>query len=166
MALLWTESKSSTSFLYQVPDTWMQHPREDRGAESPSPPCWSHCFGWSPGHGCHSGLWVHISSPCLSLLSTNTPKSSSSGCFQSVLSWPYSLLGISPIQVQHLALGSIVVHEICMGLPLKCIKVPLDDISALQCVNCATELGADNRLAEGLLHPTLHVTKDVKKYWL
>lgn len=142
----------------------MQHSRGDRGdrEESSSPPYWLCCFGFSPGHRCCSRLWVYISNSCLSLLSANTPKSSSSGYFQSILRQPYGLLRIPPILVQHLALGPIAVNEVSMGPPLKCIKDPLDDIPSLQCVNCTTELGADNRLAEGLLNPTLYVTMSTK----
>ncbi|KAK4825950.1 hypothetical protein QYF61_003468 [Mycteria americana] len=41
------------------------------------------------------------------------------------------ILGISQTQVQDLALGLVEVHEVCMGLLLKPVKVPLDGIPSL-----------------------------------
>ena len=51
-----------------------------------------------------------------------------------------------------------------MGPPLKPVKVPLDGIPSLQCVNRTTQLGVIDKLAEGALNPTVHVAdKEVKQ---
>ena len=44
-------------------------------------------------------------------------------------------LGIAPNQMQDLALGFVELHEVCTGPPLEPVKVPLDGIASLQCVN-------------------------------
>ncbi|GAB0192024.1 ras GTPase-activating protein 1-like [Grus japonensis] len=49
------------------------------------------------------------------------------------------------------------------GPPVKPVKVPLDGIPSLQCVDHTTQLGVA-KLAEGALDPTIHVTnKDLKQ---
>jgi len=74
------------------------------------------------------------------------------------------VLGIVPIYVQDLALGLGEPHEVCMGPPLKPVKVPLDGIPSLQCVDHTTWLGVVGILAESALNPTVRVAdKDVKQ---
>ncbi|NWX21281.1 ARMC4 protein, partial [Aegotheles bennettii] len=77
---------------------------------------------------------------------------------------PVLVHGIAPIHVQDLALGLVELHVVCMGPPLKPVKVPLDDIPSLQCVDCTTQLGVVGKLAKGAPDPTIPVTnKDVKE---
>lgn len=59
-----------------------------------------------------------------------------------------------PTHVQHLAIGVVDLHEIHMGPPLKPIKVPLDDIPALQCGSYSTQLDIICILAAGAVDPT------------
>ncbi|KAK4822002.1 hypothetical protein QYF61_006616 [Mycteria americana] len=79
---------------------------------------------------------------------------------------PVFVLGIAPAHVQDLALGLVELHELCMGPPLKPVKVPLDGIPSLQCVNRTTQLGVISKLAEGALNPTVHVTDKCVKQCL
>jgi len=90
------------------------------------------------------------------------PSPSRQGCYQSILCQPVFVLGIALTHVQDLALGLIEVHEVRTGPP---VKVPLDSIPPLQCVDCTTQLGVIGKLAEGALNATDHVTdKDVKQH--
>jgi len=98
----------------------------------------------------------------LSVSLANTPKSFSSGLLSIQ---PVLVLGIAPICVQDLALGFVVLQEFHMGLPLKPVKVLLDGIPSLQCVDCTTQLGVVSKVAEGALNPTVLVaSKDVKHH--
>ena len=68
--------------------------------------------------------------------------------------------------MQDLALGPVELHEVGRGSPLKLVQVPLNSIPSLYCVNCTTQLCVVCKLAEGALHPTIHVTyKNVKLHW-
>jgi len=79
---------------------------------------------------------------------------------------PLFVLGIAPTRVQDLAFGLVELHEICTGSPLKPVKIPVEGIAFLQCVDHNTRLGVVGKLAEGALNPTVHVThKDVKQHW-
>ncbi|KAJ7419046.1 hypothetical protein WISP_56501 [Willisornis vidua] len=67
-------------------------------------------------------------------------------------------------KVQDLALGLVELHEVCMGPPPKPVKVPLDGIPSLHCVNCTTQFGVIGKPAEGALHPATNVAnKDLKQ---
>ncbi|PKU30953.1 rna-directed dna polymerase from mobile element jockey-like [Limosa lapponica baueri] len=69
-------------------------------------------------------------------------------------------------QVQDLALGLVELHEVCTSPPLEPVQVPLDGIPSLQCVNRTTQIGVFDKLAEGALYPTVHVSnKDVEQHW-
>ncbi|KAK4825708.1 hypothetical protein QYF61_002067 [Mycteria americana] len=77
---------------------------------------------------------------------------------------PVFVLGIALTHVQDLALGLVELHEVCTGPPLKPVKVSLDSIPSLQCVDHTTQLGVVGKLAEVAINPTVHVTdKDVKQ---
>uniref|UniRef100_A0A8B9EXI7 Adenylate kinase 4 n=1 Tax=Amazona collaria TaxID=241587 RepID=A0A8B9EXI7_9PSIT len=55
-------------------------------------------------------------------------------------------------------------HQVGISPPHKRVKVPLDGIPSLQCINRTTQLGVIGKLAEGALNPTVHVThKDVEQ---
>ena len=56
------------------------------------------------------------------------------------------------------ALRLVELHAVHEGPPLKPVKVPLNGIPSLQCVNHTTQLGVIGKLAEGALSPTVHVT--------
>ena len=74
------------------------------------------------------------------------------------------VLGIALTHMQDLALGPVELHEVCMGPPLKPVKVPLDGIPSLQCVDCTTQLPVVGKFGEGALDPTVSVAnKDVKQ---
>lgn len=62
------------------------------------------------------------------------------------------------------ALGLAELHEVCMSPPLQPVTVPLDGITSLQCANHTTEHGADSKLDECALYPTV-TDKDVKQHW-
>uniref|UniRef100_A0A8B9FQJ3 Inositol hexakisphosphate and diphosphoinositol-pentakisphosphate kinase n=1 Tax=Amazona collaria TaxID=241587 RepID=A0A8B9FQJ3_9PSIT len=49
-------------------------------------------------------------------------------------------------------------HQVGISPPHKRVKVPLDGIPSLQCINRTTQLGLIGKLAEGALNPTVHVT--------
>ena len=59
---------------------------------------------------------------------------------------PVFILGIALTHVEDL--GLVELHEVHMGLLLEPVKVPLNGIPALKCINCITELGATCKLAE------------------
>lgn len=50
------------------------------------------------------------------------------------------------------------IEWVYMCPPLKLVKVPVDGNPSLHCVDCFTQLGVINKLAEDMLNPTLHVT--------
>lgn len=73
------------------------------------------------------------------------------------------MLGIALTKVYDLALGLIEFCEVCMGLPLKVGKFPLDGIASLQHADCTMQLGDFRKLAKCVLCPVVHVTdKDNK----
>jgi len=76
------------------------------------------------------------------------------------------VLGIALTHVQDLALSHVELHEVHTGPPLQPVKVPLDAILSLHCVDSTTQIGVVSKLAEGALNPTVHVAnKDVKQCW-
>ncbi|KAK4827673.1 hypothetical protein QYF61_020484 [Mycteria americana] len=75
---------------------------------------------------------------------------------------PVFVLGVALTHVQDLALGLVEPHEVRMGPPLKPVKVPLDGIPSLQCVDHTTQLGVVSKVAEGALDPTVHVADKEK----
>ena len=78
---------------------------------------------------------------------------------------PVFALELTLNDVQNIALSLVELHEVRMGSPLKPVRVALDSIPSLQCVNCTTKLGVIRKLTEGALNPTVHVPdKDVKQY--
>jgi len=78
---------------------------------------------------------------------------------------PVFVFGIAPTQVQDLALALVELHEVHTGAPLQPVKVPLNGIPSLQCVNHTTQLGAVGKIAEDALSPTVHVAdKDIKQH--
>ena len=101
--------------------------------------------------GCEHTLLGHVE-----LLINQHPKSFSWGSFSTQ---PVFVLGIALIYVPDLALGLVELHEVCMGPPLKPVKVSLDGIPSLQHVDRTTQLGVVGKLAEGALNPTMSLTK-------
>ncbi|KAK4830748.1 hypothetical protein QYF61_013198 [Mycteria americana] len=107
--------------------------------------------------GCRHTLTAHVE-----LLINQHPKAA----LNPFSTQPVFVLGIAPTRVQDLALGLVEFHEVCMGPPLKPVKVPLDGIPSLQCVDHIAQLGVIGKLADSALNPTLHVAnKDVKQRW-
>ncbi|KAJ7419258.1 microtubule associated tumor suppressor candidate 2 [Pitangus sulphuratus] len=79
---------------------------------------------------------------------------------------PVLIPGAAPIQVQHLALGLIEPHDFLMDPLLKPVKVPLDGIPSLRCINCITQLGVTCKLVEDAPDPPDRViSEDVKQFW-
>ena len=66
--------------------------------------------------------------------------------------------------MQDHALGLAEPHEVHVGPPLKPVKVPLDGIPSLKCVNCTTQCGVICKLAEGAVDPTV-IDKDFKSFF-
>ena len=62
----------------------------------------------------------------------------------------------------HLAVGPVELHEVYVGPLLELVQVPLDGIPSLKCVNCTTQLGVVDKLAEGALNPTMSLMKILK----
>jgi len=58
-------------------------------------------------------------------------------------------------QVQDLAHGLVEPYEFHTGPLLELVRVPLDSILSLRCVNYTTQLGVICRFAEGALDPTV-----------
>jgi len=48
-------------------------------------------------------------------------------------------------------------HKVCTGQTLKLVKVPLDDMPSLQCVEGIIQLGVVHKPVEGALNPTVYV---------
>ena len=75
------------------------------------------------------------------------------------------VVGVASTQVQDLAFRFVEPHEVHLGPLLKPVKVPLDSISSLWCVNGTPQFGVISKLAEGALDPTVSVTdEDLKEY--
>jgi len=79
VALLWTRSKSSMSFLYWGSQAWMQCSRwglvrAEGGQSSPSP-CWSPLFCCIPGYCWPSRLREHTAGPACPAFSPSEPPS-------------------------------------------------------------------------------------------
>ncbi|KAK4829273.1 hypothetical protein QYF61_002665 [Mycteria americana] len=74
-----------------------------------------------------------------------------------------SVKGFTEVEVQDLALGLIELHEVGMGPLLKPVKVPLDGIPSLKCINCTTHLGVICKPAESALNPTVYVVDEEAK---
>jgi len=81
----------------------------------------------------------------------------------SLITQPELMVEIALAQMQDLALDLVELHEICMGLPLKPVKVPLDCIHSFLCINCATQLGVLGKLFESALNTTVHVNNKAVK---
>lgn len=102
------------------------------GGESPPSTCLLHSFCCSPGSlGCECSLLAQVE-----LFIHETPKPLSQSEFISTL----------PTWMQCLAFGPVELHKILMGLLLKYVQVPLDDISFFYCVNYAAQLRLTCRL--------------------
>ncbi|KAK4822199.1 hypothetical protein QYF61_011840 [Mycteria americana] len=143
MALLWTSSNSSMSFLCWGLQSWTQY-------SSPG-------YGWPSGTlPAHIQLFIHQYSQVL--LSRAAPN-----LFipQSIL-----ILGVALTQVQDFALGLVEPHEVHMGPLIKLVQVSLDGILYLRHVNHTTQLGVTCKLAEGALHPTVYVIdENIEQHW-
>ncbi|KAK4821027.1 hypothetical protein QYF61_012113 [Mycteria americana] len=137
MALLWTCSNRSMSFLCWGPQSWTQYC-------SPEDVGFLGCKHTLPGH--------------VELLINQHPQVLLRAALNPFSAQPVFVLGIALTHVQDFALGLAELHEFLMGPPLKPVKVPLDGIPSLQCVDCTTQLGVIGKLAEGALNPTVHVT--------
>lgn len=75
------------------------------------------------------------------------------------------VLEIASIQVQHLVLVLLELHEFLTDPPLKSVQVPLDGIISLQCVDCTTQLGVFSKFDECVLDPTGDIAdKDDKQF--
>ena len=93
-------------------------------------------------------------------MSSSSFTSTLNSFFAGLLSIHSSVLGIPLTQVQNLVLGLLELHEIHTGPTFEPAKDYLDIIRALQHVN------STQKLAEGALNTTVHVTsRDVKQYW-
>ncbi|RMC19334.1 hypothetical protein DUI87_03943 [Hirundo rustica rustica] len=68
-------------------------------------------------------------------------------------------------QVQDPLLVLAELQEVYTDPPLKPVKVPLNGIPTLQCVNCPTQLNAVSTAAVGALDAAVITDKDVKKHW-
>ncbi|KAK4831706.1 hypothetical protein QYF61_018758 [Mycteria americana] len=73
------------------------------------------------------------------------------------------ILEIALTEVQDLALGLVELHEVHMGPLLKPVKVPLDGIPSLKCINCTTQIGVICKFAGSALDLTAYVIgEDIK----
>ena len=74
-------------------------------------------------------------------------------------------MGIASTQVQDLAFGFVEPHEVLLSQLLKTVKVSLNGIPSLWCVDFTTQLGVIHKFAEGALNPTVDVTdENIKEY--
>jgi len=60
-------------------------------------------------------------------------------------------------------LGLVEPRSVQVGMLFKLVQVPLDGISSFNCVNCTTQLGVINKLAESALDPIIYVTDKMLK---
>lgn len=82
-----------------------------------------------------------------------------------VCSMSVFVLEIASTQVQHLALGSLELHEFSTDPPLKPVHVPLDGSTSLQHVDCPTQPGLFSIFDESAFDPTVSVAdKDDKQF--
>jgi len=108
--------------------------------------------------GCECTLQGHVD-----LLVNQQPQDLLRAALNPFSAQPAFVLGIAPTHVQDLACVFVELLELCTGPSLKPVKVALDGIPSLQCVDCTTQLGVVGKFAEGVLNSTLHVAdKDVK----
>ena len=90
VALLWTHSNISMSFLSWGPQGWTQtqsgvSQEQSREREPPRLTCWPCFFWWSPGYGCLSRVQVHIARSCWASRQPVCSSPSPQGCSQSIL---------------------------------------------------------------------------------
>ncbi|KAK4806804.1 hypothetical protein QYF61_005600 [Mycteria americana] len=135
MALLWTRSNRSMSFLCWRPQSWMQYS--------------------SPRHDWLSGLQVHIASSCSIFHPPVYPQVLlCRAALNPFISQSVLIVMVALTQVQDLALGLVELHEVHMGPLLKPVKG----------INCITQLGVICKLAEDALNPTVYVIDEDIKY--
>jgi len=73
--------------------------------------------------------------------------------------------GVALTRVQHIALGLVDPSWVYLDPTFKLVKVPLDGIPSICCINCTTQLGVVFKFAEGALDPIIYVIdKDIKGY--
>jgi len=86
------------------------------------------------------------------------------GALKPLSAQPVLVFGIALTHMQDLALGLVELHAVHAGPPLLPVKILLNGIPSLQRVNHTTQLGVVDKLAEGALSPTVHVTdKDTEQ---
>ena len=136
-------------------------PEQSRGAEPPPSPC-AHAAG-DAAQGTVGLLHCECILPgCVELLVNKHPQVLLLRAALNPFSTrPVFVHGIAPAHVKDL----VELHEVCMSLPLKPVKVPLVGIPSFQHVDHTTQLGITSKLPEGALNPTVHVAIDVKHHW-
>lgn len=86
-------------------------------------------------------------------------------CYAALSEFPQSvlMLGITPNQVQHLALGIVKLKEVLMSQLLKFVQVAQDSIPSFCWVKCTAWLHVICKLAEGPFDLTLVIDEDIKE---
>ncbi|KAK4811117.1 hypothetical protein QYF61_019748 [Mycteria americana] len=162
VALFWTCSNKSMSFLCWGPQNWTQYSRwglttvEWRGRiTSLNLLATLHLYAAQDAIGflgckrtlpAHVLFFIHQYPQVLLCRAAPNP----------FIPQPVLILEVAPSQEQDLAFGLVELHEVCMGPPPKPVKVPLDGIPSLRHVNHTTQLGVIHKLAEGAFNPTVY----------
>ena len=79
---------------------------------------------------------------------------------------PVLIPGVAPTQMQDLALGLVLPHEVHMGPPLQPVKVPLGGIPSLKQINCTVQLGVIcHKKTHGILQAANTELQEEKYGW-
>ncbi|KAK4818846.1 hypothetical protein QYF61_020065, partial [Mycteria americana] len=148
VAILWTRSNSSMSFLCWGLQSWMQYS---------SPP------GAAVGLlGCECTLLAHVQL----FIHQHPQVLLRRAALNHIIPQPVLKPRIALNQVQDPALGLVEPHEVHTGPLLQLVQVPLDDILSFWSVNCTTQLGVICKLAEGALDLAVNVIdENTEQHW-
>lgn len=120
MALPWTRSNSSSSFLYWGSQAWMQYlrwgfMRTEWNRTFSSDPCWSFFLWCSPGYNCLSRLQMHTVGSHQLFTHQNSQVLLCSASLKESFSQSEHIPGTAPNHMQYLALGLVRIHWVLMG---------------------------------------------------
>lgn len=152
VTLLWTRSKSTTSFLCWEPQTWTHYRvltmAEQRAEDTVGLP------------SCNCTLLAHVKF----FIKQNTKVLLSQATHKEYFSHSVNVPEITPNQVQNLVLCFLETHYVHMGPPFEFIKA-FSDISSFCRINSTTQLDISRKPSESSLTLIIYVIdKDIKEY--
>jgi len=163
VALLWTCSNSSMSFLCWGLQSRMQDSRWGRQNHLPCPAAHASLDAAQDMVGllgCQRTLVAHVKLLIHQYPQVLLGRAALNPCIPQ----PILTAGVAPSQMKDLALGLAEPHEVHTGPLLELVQVPLGGIPPFLCVNYTTQLGVICKLADGALDPTKSLMKMLKQH--